>query len=139
MNKYYCDPCGYIYNPEDNNGIPFEELDDDYMCPVCGIGKNGFSIIHKKGDNEYQGEAQEKHIPIIEVNENDVVVKVGSIEHPMTEDHYIKFIGLYDDGELIETKQISKDDKPKISFTKPGYTADLSAVAKCNVHGLWQS
>lgn len=55
MTAYKCDPCGYIYDPlrgEPKNGIPpgtaFEDLPDDYICPVCGaygkakIGKKEF-------------------------------------------------------------------------------------------------
>jgi len=139
MNKHYCNPCGYIYDPEKNNGIPFEELQGDYICPICGVGKDQFSLIHKKGDEEYQGEAQEKHIPVVEIKENEIRVNVGSIPHPMMENHHIEFIGLYDDGELIEKKTISSNEKPETSFEKPSYTEDLSAIAKCNIHGLWES
>ncbi|MBQ8067143.1 MAG: rubredoxin [Solobacterium sp.] len=49
MDQYEC-PCGYIYNPEegdpDNNipaGTPFEDLPDDWMCPVCALGKDQFT------------------------------------------------------------------------------------------------
>lgn len=49
MDQYEC-PCGYIYNPEegdpDNNipaGTPFEDLPDDWMCPVCACGKDQFT------------------------------------------------------------------------------------------------
>lgn len=51
MDKYQC-PCGYIYDPEigdEDNGIkpgtPFEELPDDWMCPVCGAPKDVFFKI----------------------------------------------------------------------------------------------
>lgn len=37
--KYVCDVCGYVYDGE----IPFEELPDDYKCPVCGVGKEHFN------------------------------------------------------------------------------------------------
>lgn len=50
MNKYRCDICGYIYDPEkgdpDNGiepGTAFEDLPDDWVCPVCGAGKDQFS------------------------------------------------------------------------------------------------
>jgi len=39
MSKYVCTVCGYEYDGE----IPFEELDDDYVCPVCGVGKEEFA------------------------------------------------------------------------------------------------
>ena len=45
MSSYQCDVCGYIYNPEENDNIPFEELEDDYACPLCGVGKDQFSKV----------------------------------------------------------------------------------------------
>ena len=49
MEKYECIPCGYIYDPEagdpDNGiapGTPFEELPEDWTCPVCYVGKEEF-------------------------------------------------------------------------------------------------
>lgn len=49
MQKFKCLPCGYIYDPElgdpDNGiepGTPFEELPDDWVCPVCMAGKYAF-------------------------------------------------------------------------------------------------
>jgi rubredoxin len=49
MNKYQCGPCGYIYDPAEGDpdsgipaGTPFEALPDDWVCPVCGVGKDQF-------------------------------------------------------------------------------------------------
>lgn len=51
MQKYVCDPCGYVYDPAvgDQNsgiatGISFDDLNDDWRCPVCGVPKDDFSI-----------------------------------------------------------------------------------------------
>jgi rubredoxin len=50
MKKYVCDVCGYLYEPENgdpDNGIDpgtaFEDLPDDWTCPVCGADKDQFS------------------------------------------------------------------------------------------------
>ncbi len=50
MKKYVCDPCGYVYDPElgdpDNGiapGTAFEDLPEDWVCPICGVGKEDFS------------------------------------------------------------------------------------------------
>lgn len=50
MKKYVCDICGYVYDPAkgdpDGNiapGTPFEDLPDDWECPLCGMGKEDFS------------------------------------------------------------------------------------------------
>ncbi len=51
MDKYVCTICGYVYDPEqgdsDNDitaGTSFEDLPDDWECPVCGAGKEDFEI-----------------------------------------------------------------------------------------------
>lgn len=50
MKKYVCDICGYVYDPQQgdpDSGIapdtPFEEIPDDWVCPLCGVGKDQFS------------------------------------------------------------------------------------------------
>lgn len=51
MKKYLCTACGYVYDPEvgdPENGIaagtPFEELPEDWTCPLCGLGKEVFEV-----------------------------------------------------------------------------------------------
>ena len=47
--KYMCEPCGYIYDPAEGDpdgviapGTAFEDIPDDWCCPVCGVGKEDF-------------------------------------------------------------------------------------------------
>ncbi|MGI6001748.1 rubredoxin [Lachnoclostridium sp. An131] len=49
MKKYVCVPCGYVYDPEVGDpdsgiapGTAFEDLPDDWTCPICGVGKDDF-------------------------------------------------------------------------------------------------
>jgi len=49
VDKYRCTVCGYIYDPEKGDhdggippGTPFEDIPDDWVCPVCGVGKDMF-------------------------------------------------------------------------------------------------
>ncbi|MGD2200066.1 MAG: rubredoxin [Candidatus Bathyarchaeota archaeon] len=49
MSKWQCTVCGYIYDPDEGDpdggvepGTPFEELPDDWVCPVCGAAKSEF-------------------------------------------------------------------------------------------------
>ncbi|HMK54695.1 MAG TPA: rubredoxin [Methanobacteriaceae archaeon] len=49
MQKYICTPCGYVYDPEEGDpmgdiapGTAFEDLPDDWTCPMCGAGKEMF-------------------------------------------------------------------------------------------------
>ena len=50
MEKYVCQPCGYVYDPENGDpdggiapGTAFEDLPDDWLCPICGMGKEVFA------------------------------------------------------------------------------------------------
>ncbi len=52
MDKYECEACSYIYDPEEGDpdeGVPpdtdFEDLPDDWVCPECGVGKEYFHLI----------------------------------------------------------------------------------------------
>ncbi len=52
MKKYRCRVCGYVYDPEKGDsrsgikaGTSFEELPDDWVCPVCGVGKDMFEAV----------------------------------------------------------------------------------------------
>ena len=40
--KYVCNVCGYEYDPAKENGVAFDALPDDWVCPVCGAGKDEF-------------------------------------------------------------------------------------------------
>lgn len=51
MDKYVCKPCGYIYDPEVGDpvhgigpGTPFEDLEETWVCPMCGAKKKHFEI-----------------------------------------------------------------------------------------------
>ncbi len=52
MKKYVCTVCNYIYNPEEGDpdsgikpGTAFEDLPDDWVCPLCGVGKEDFEEV----------------------------------------------------------------------------------------------
>lgn len=43
--KWQCTVCGYIYDPEQEGGVHFEDLPDDWTCPECGAGKDLFEEL----------------------------------------------------------------------------------------------
>lgn len=52
MEKFKCEICGYIYDPEEGDvsggveaGVLFGDLPDDYVCPICGAGKDEFTKV----------------------------------------------------------------------------------------------
>ena len=42
MQEYVCSVCGYVYNPTENGGVAFADLPEDFVCPLCGAGKEDF-------------------------------------------------------------------------------------------------
>ncbi len=42
MGKWVCSVCGYEYDPAENDGVAFEDLPEDWTCPLCGVGKDQF-------------------------------------------------------------------------------------------------
>lgn len=43
MKKYVCELCGYVYD-EEAEGVKFEDLPEDWACPLCGAGKSEFKV-----------------------------------------------------------------------------------------------
>ena len=80
--------------------------------------------------------AQEKHVPEAGVSGDFVTVKVGSVEHPMTEEHHIANIILETD-KGCQIAALTAEDKPEASFALAG--ARPTAVYEyCTLHGLWK-
>jgi len=53
MKKFVCSVCGYVYNPADGDldsgikpGTAFEDIPEDWVCPVCGAGKDAFEVMN---------------------------------------------------------------------------------------------
>ena len=40
--KWVCTVCGYVYDPAENDNVAFEDLPEDYTCPLCSVGKDQF-------------------------------------------------------------------------------------------------
>ncbi|MEO1785336.1 desulfoferrodoxin [Thermodesulfobium sp. 4217-1] len=81
----------------------------------------------------------EKHVPVIERNGKDVLVKVGSMPHPMTSTHWIEWIELQVDDSYVLIKRLSFNDQPEALFSLPTEPKSLMAREYCNLHGLWKS
>ena len=117
---YKCEICGNITEV-------VHEADGQLVC--CG---QPMKLLKEKQEDE----GQEKHVPVIEKTESGVKVKVGSIEHPMTEEHYIEWIEIIKDNKLPK-KFLKPGEKPEAEFCTP--EGEIKARAYCNVHGLWIS
>ena len=81
--------------------------------------------------------AQEKHVPV--VTQGDVIhVEVGSVAHPMEEEHFITMIVL-ETTHGFQVKQLNPGEAPAADFTvAPGEEA-VAVYEYCNLHGLWKA
>ena len=82
--------------------------------------------------------AQEKHLPVIEVHDKQVMVNVGSISHPMTEEHLITTVYL-ETKKGGQFKQLLSTDAPIATFELTNDDEAVAAYAYCNLHGLWKT
>ena len=120
-----------------------------YKCALCGnvveLLISGAGELSCCGQpmkmlmpNTDDSGAKEKHIPIIrEASDGSSIVEVGSLPHPMTEEHYIEWIEIIN-GSYINRKYLNPSDLPKAEFylhKKPG----VYLRAYCNKHGLWEN
>lgn len=80
--------------------------------------------------------AKEKHVPVIEAIEGGYRVTVGSVEHPMTEEHYIQWIELMTETEVLR-KYLTPNDKPVAEFKTDA--KKVCAREYCNLHGVWKA
>lgn len=81
--------------------------------------------------------ATEKHVPVIEKIEGGYRVTVGSVEHPMTEAHFIQWIELITENNEVLRKYLEPTDKPVAEFLTNA--KQVYAREYCNLHGLWRS
>ncbi|MDY5968534.1 MAG: desulfoferrodoxin family protein [Bacteroidales bacterium] len=119
---YRCDHCGNI-------------ITHLYKSPanvVC-CGEPMKELMPNTSDG-----AGEKHVPVIEMNGNTVTVKVGSVEHPMLENHYIQWIALETETGL-QIKYLKPGEKPVCTFAVVSDDKVLAAYEYCNLHGLWMA
>ena len=81
---------------------------------------------------------ENRHVPWVQELENGYRVTVGKPSlHPMEEIHWIEYIELYVDGQLVGKKDLNPGDKPEADFeVEKG--KQVFAREFCNLHGLWQ-
>lgn len=105
--------------------LKFYKVDDQI---VIG-GAEGEEIIPNTVDAAY-----EKHVPVTYQEDDKVRVKVGSVEHPMLDVHWIERIVL-ETSNGYQKKELKPGEAPEASFavTEPV----IAAYEYCNLHGLW--
>ena len=115
-----------------------------YKCDVCG---NITRVVHASGgtlvccdkpmtlrQEKTSDQGKEKHVPVVEKSANGILVKLGSVPHPMGEKHYIEWIEVRA-GNNVYVKGLLPNEKPEAEFLVAD--TNVKVRAYCNVHGLW--
>ena len=121
------------------------EASEIYKCNICGntvriIGKGAGQLVccgeamHKLTENTTDA-AQEKHVPVITKTDGGYKVAVGSVPHPMDADHYITWVALKTDDNIVHEKFLAPGQKPEIMIKTTAKA--VKACEYCNKHGLW--
>ena len=119
---FICNHCGNIIAMVKDSGIPIQ---------CCGEDME--EIIPCTSDG-----AQEKHLPVYNVNGETVTVSVGAAEHPMTPEHYIEWVCVESD-EGLQFKKLNPNASPRVSFSLSKGDKVEAVYAFCNLHSLWKS
>jgi superoxide reductase len=122
------------------------ESNQIYKCNICG---NMVEMVHAGAGElvccgvpmelqieKKQDEGQEKHLPVIEKTETGVIVKIGSVAHPMEATHYIEWVEVITEHRVCR-KHLEPGAEPIAEFFLEA--EHLEARAYCNVHGLWKN
>ena len=116
---YKCNQCGHIVEVLHGGA-------GELVC--CG---EPMELIDEKTADA----TTEKHVPVIEKIDGGYKIKVGSVPHPMTEEHLIEWIELLADGKAYR-QFLEPGAEPEAIFHVEGDS--VSAREHCNVHGLWK-
>ena len=122
MKFYKCEICGKIV-------AMVKETPVDTMC--CGQAMR--ELVPGTTDG-----AVEKHIPVYTLEGNTVKVKVGSMEHPMTDAHHIEWIAIETENGN-QRKELKPGEKPEATFALVPRDKVKSVYEYCNLHGLWKT
>ena len=123
------------------------QLRELYRCEICGnivevVNKGATSLVccgepMIKLEAKTEDQGQEKHVPVVEETDSGIKVKVGSIEHPMEDKHYIKFIEILLEDRIIR-KELKPGQAPEVKYCAT--KLDVIEVREfCSIHGLWKN
>ena len=128
--------------------VQVKEVGEIFKCEICGnivevltVGGGelvccGKPMVLQVEKSEDQG--KEKHVPAIEKKGSGILVKVGSVPHPMEEKQFIEWIEVIADGKTYR-KFLKPGDKPEAEFCIDADAKEVSAREYCNLHGLWKA
>ena len=111
-----------------------------YQCDKCKKTVVTKDCIKLEGWSELiagsTDAAQEKHVPIVTKKCKQVKVDVGSVAHPMSEEHLIEWVAI-ETAQGYQVKYLKAGDLPVCSFSLADGDTLVKVYAYCNLHGLW--
>lgn len=122
MKFYRCPHCGNIIVKVHDSGVPV----------VC-CGEPMQELVPNTGDG-----AGEKHVPVYQRNGNEVVVRVGSVDHPMLENHFIQWI-ILSTNQGNQRKVLKPGEAPEARFLVRDDEEVVAVYEYCNLHGLYKA
>ncbi len=117
-----CDHCGNIVS-----------VVKDARVPILCCGEKMGELIPGVVDA-----AVEKHVPTFKVEGKKVIVDVGSVTHPMLDEHFIEQISL-ETKEGVQRKELTSGMEPRVEFVLSDTDEPVAVYAYCNLHGLWKA
>ena len=120
LKLYYCAHCGNVVYKVVDRGVPV-------MC----CGEKMIEVNPNTTDA-----AVEKHVPVIEVSGHAATISVGSVTHPMEDDHYIPMIAAVN-GNKVTFASLKPGEEPKAVVPYEG--GKIEAYEFCNKHGFWKA
>lgn len=118
-----------------------------FICEICGnlvglITEGGGELVccgepMKELKTKTTDEGNEKHLPVVTKDGSKIQVNVGSIPHPMTEEHHIEWISIFYNNKMQMVK-LDPTSKPEATFNVEEEYSDIEVYSYCNIHGLWQ-
>lgn len=117
-----------------------------FKCDVCGkvvaVVNNGAGTSTCCGQNMREliagstDASAEKHVPSVKAENQQVMVNVGSIDHPMQPEHYIQWICIETD-KGFQLKYLTPGSNPSAVFNLEKGEKLKTVYSYCNLHGLW--
>lgn len=113
-----------------------------YQCEKCNkviISKDELRIDgYKEVIPSSTDAAVEKHVPVVTKKCKQVQVNVGSVTHPMSEEHFIGWIAL-ETEKGYQVQYLTANDAPTAAFTLAAGDKAVAVYAYCNLHGIWKN
>lgn len=122
MKFFKCEHCGKIITMLSERAVP----------TVC-CGDPMKELIPGTTDA-----AVEKHVPVVKQDGGIVTVEIGSVAHPMAEEHHIEWIVL-ETSHGCQMKKLAPGEEPKAVFALSEGEKIVAAYEYCNLHGLWKN